>query len=65
MCLCRVSLWKKGWCLYDLEKRVYIVSRNVVFSEGVFPFAENFILDNGSLPNVEATDENFEVLSYP
>ena len=30
---------KKGWRLYDLETQVFLVSRDVVFSEGVFPFA--------------------------
>ena len=31
---------KKGWRLYDLETQVFFVSRDVVFSEGIFPFAK-------------------------
>ena len=32
---------KKGWRLYDLDKQVFFVSRDVVFSEGIFPFAND------------------------
>ena len=42
---------KKGWRLYDLEKRDFFVARDVVFSEGVFPFAYNFLFDNNGLCN--------------
>lgn len=35
-----ISLRKKGWRLYDLEQRVFFVSRDVKFCENVFPFAE-------------------------
>ena len=31
---------KKGWHLYDLEKQDFFISRDV-FSEDVFPFAQN------------------------
>jgi hypothetical protein len=31
---------KKGWRLYDLERQDFFVSRDVVFSEDVFPFAQ-------------------------
>ena len=31
---------KKGWKLYDLNSQEYFVSRDVVFHEGVFPFAD-------------------------
>jgi len=29
---------KKGWRVYDLEKEIFCVSRDVVFDEGIFPF---------------------------
>jgi len=29
---------KKGWRLYDMEKDEFFISRDVVFSEGEFPF---------------------------
>ncbi|CAA7022560.1 unnamed protein product [Microthlaspi erraticum] len=31
---------KKGWKLYDLEREVVFVSRDVVFQENIFPFAD-------------------------
>ena len=31
---------KKGWRLYDLERQDFFVSRDVVFSEDVFPLAQ-------------------------
>ena len=31
---------KKGWKVYDLETREIFISRDVVFDEGVFPFAK-------------------------
>ena len=36
-----------------------------MFIERVFPFAENSVLDNGRMPNGEATNEDFEVLPIP
>lgn len=30
---------KKGWRLYDLEKKEFFVSRDVVFKEDEFPFS--------------------------
>ena len=58
---------KKGWKLYDLDTKDYFVSRDVVFHEGVFLFAEQ-TQDNTltSTPLVEimvhdfATDDNNE-----
>ncbi|KAF9685337.1 hypothetical protein SADUNF_Sadunf03G0044200 [Salix dunnii] len=32
---------KREWQLYDLEKQDFFVSRDVVFSEGIFPFAKD------------------------
>lgn len=48
MCFSWIPLRKKGWRLYDLEKREFFVSRDVVFSEFEFPFG------------VEVTDESKE-----
>lgn len=39
MCVCWVSIRKKGWRLYDLDKHEFFVSRDVIFSEEEFPFA--------------------------
>ena len=55
---------KKGWCLYDLEKRDFFVSCDV-FLEGVFPFADNFIFDNDGLPDDEVVHEDLEESSTP
>ena len=41
------------------RKRFFFVSRDVVFSEGIFPFEENFKFDTGELPTVVAMDEAF------
>ena len=30
---------KKGWCVYDLEKGEYFISRDVVFHENIFPYS--------------------------
>ena len=32
---------KKGWLLYDLENKRFLVSRDAHFYETIFPFAEN------------------------
>ena len=56
---------KKGWRLYDLEKRDFFISRDVVFSEGVFPFADNFTFDNDGLPNDEVVHEDLEESPTP
>lgn len=32
---------KKGWKVYDMETNEFLVSRDVVFQENVFPFAKN------------------------
>ncbi|KAJ3699854.1 hypothetical protein LUZ61_003559 [Rhynchospora tenuis] len=31
---------KKGWRVYDIETRNFVVSRDVIFDENIFPFAE-------------------------
>ena len=43
-----------------MEKQDLFVSRDVVFSEGVFPFADNFIFDNNGMPNDEVVHEDLE-----
>lgn len=48
MRICWLPYGKKGWRLYDLEKNKFVVSRDVVFQETVFPFAT----DNTSSPIV-------------
>jgi len=32
---------QKGWQLYDLDKEVFFVSRDVVFSKNIFPFGSS------------------------
>ena len=56
---------KKGWDLYDLEKWDFFVSRDVVFSKGVFPFADNFIFDDNGLPDDEVVHEDLEESPTP
>ena len=33
-----VSLWSKGYKLYDLNEKKLFLSRDVVFQEEIFPF---------------------------
>jgi len=40
VCLLGIHLDKKGWKLFDLEKEVFLVSRDIHFIEEVFPFQE-------------------------
>ena len=56
---------KKGWHLYDLEKRDFFVSRDVLFSKGVFPFVDNFLFDNDGLPDDEMVHEDLEESPTP
>ncbi|KAJ8633298.1 hypothetical protein MRB53_026634 [Persea americana] len=46
---------KKGWRLYDLERGDFFVSRDVVFIETEFPYADTNISDS-SVPKNEVTD---------
>lgn len=39
---------KKGWRLYDLEKLEFFVSRDVVFSENIFPFASKLLITDAN-----------------
>ena len=60
---------KKGWRLYDLENKEFFVSRDVMFYENIFPFAESEapthdvalpesrILYSDSLPNTYAGED--------
>lgn len=38
---------KKGWRLYDLDKKIFFVSRDVVFNEGIFPFSDEASTSSG------------------
>ncbi|XP_056697354.1 uncharacterized protein [Spinacia oleracea] len=51
---------KKGWQLYDLERREYFVSRDVRFHERVFPYVEEVGVLSviAGLDELRATDED-------
>lgn len=38
MCIFRLSIWKKGWKLFDFETREFVTSLDVIFVEDKFPF---------------------------
>ena len=52
---------KKGWKLYDLERHVVFVSRDVAFQETIFPYAISDVapVSNGDL-GVPPTGENLD-----
>lgn len=35
----QLSIWEKGWRVFDLQKQVFVVSRDIIFEEDVFPFS--------------------------
>lgn len=41
---------KKGWKLYDLDKQTTFVSRDAIFYEDQFPFADQAVRTSPSLP---------------
>lgn len=45
---------KKGWRLYDLDREIFFVSRDVVFDESVFPYSENQ-LPTPTIPSLDAS----------
>lgn len=55
---------KKGWRLYDLDKKIFFTSRDVVFCESTFPFSQSIPAEL-SLQAVEppVVPTNDEVLS--
>ena len=56
---------KRGDVCMIWRKRDFFVSRDVVFSEGVFPFASNFLFYNDGLPDDEVVHEDLEESSTP
>ncbi|CAA7055108.1 unnamed protein product [Microthlaspi erraticum] len=47
---------KKGWKVYDINKKEFIISRDVVFREDVFPYVEPEIVSSPSSPTVVCDD---------
>jgi len=41
---------QKGWRIYDIESQIFFVSRDVVFQEDIFPFADKKNKDTFSSP---------------
>ena len=62
MCFCRIPLWEER--LYDLDKKIFFTSRDVVFCESTFPFSQSIPAEL-SLQAVEppVVPTNDEVLS--
>ena len=61
-CLWDIFLQKKGWKVYDLEIGEVFVSRDVVFQEEHFPFANSkelnsYVNQGHTLPNGVYDDE--------
>lgn len=58
---------QKGWKVYDIDKKEFIISRDVVFHETVFPFSTmGSVSTSSSSPESSATlacDEDWEVQS--
>ena len=55
---------KKGWKLYDLERKTIFVSRDVVFQEDTFPFAESERVQAVNEPLLTTTtDDTFDTES--
>nr|AAD19784.1 putative retroelement pol polyprotein [Arabidopsis thaliana] len=50
---------KKGWKVYDIERNEFLVSRDVIFREEVFPYAgvNSSTLASTSLPTVSEDDD--------
>ncbi|GER36812.1 F-box family protein [Striga asiatica] len=46
------SSGQKGWCVYDLDSRTFLVSRDVKFCESEFPYLTSPALDTASVPVV-------------
>ena len=52
---------KKGWKVYDVERNEFLVSRDVVFQEDVFPFANSKIAQPAVSPSDVVLDEDWAV----
>lgn len=52
---------KKGWKVYDIERNEFLVSRDVVFREDVFPFAEPKLVPRVSLTTPIDCDEDWVI----
>ncbi|XP_010485132.1 PREDICTED: uncharacterized protein LOC104763464 [Camelina sativa] len=51
---------KKGWKVYDLEDNEFLVSRDVVFHEDVFPYATNhMLLEEDTLTGPTRVDDDW------
>lgn len=44
---------KKGWKLYDMETEEFLVSRDVVFDESIFPYEEKKAVESRALPQLD------------
>uniref|UniRef100_A0A0D3BIV7 Retroviral polymerase SH3-like domain-containing protein n=1 Tax=Brassica oleracea var. oleracea TaxID=109376 RepID=A0A0D3BIV7_BRAOL len=52
---------KKGWKVYDVERNEFLVYRDVVFQEDVFPFANSKIAQPAVSPSDVVLDEDWAV----
>lgn len=60
MCFCWLSFRKKGYKVFDIDKNKFLVSRDVVFREDVFPYIEKPPPSATALPVVESCDEDWQ-----
>ena len=62
-----ISIWEKGWRVYNLEIGVISISRDVVFHELVSPFLTNDHVSSSSQPllPLEILDNNDNIGSPP
>lgn len=60
---------QKGWKVYDLEKKVFLISKDVIFHETEFPLASISIVNPPVSPTIlqvpYASDEDWEILETP
>ena len=57
------SFGKKGWKVYDMDQNEFLVSRDVVFQEDVFLYAEKTKLSTDLAPPVAEYDEDWLMTS--
>lgn len=48
---------KKGWKLYDLTTKKFFVSRDVIFYEGKFPFADSVLSDHAPAETTSSSED--------
>lgn len=52
---------KKGWHLYNVEHKKFIIPRDVVFDESIFPYAIETLENKNSIPGIPRhAIENFD-----